>query len=35
MSDKARKLIARIVAISLAVLMGAGTIYAVFAVVLQ
>lgn len=35
MSDKARKLIARIVAISLAALMGIGTVYAVFAVVLQ
>lgn len=35
MSDKTRKIIARVVAISLAVLMGIGTIYAIFATVLQ
>ena len=35
MSDKSRKLIARIVAITLAALMGIGTLYAIFAVILQ
>ena len=35
MSNKNRRLIARIVAIALALLMGVGAIYALFSVVLQ